>query len=69
MFLFRLLLLFFLGLMIRRIWLSITRARRPRPGSDPSQQNEGQGPAAHTGKPGSPITEQEIDDADFEEIP
>lgn len=80
MFLFRLFLFFLLGLLIRRLWITARRLRhatRPgagttgrRTGADdrrarrPAGARDGRSPDPH-----SRITEQEIDDADFEEIP
>ena len=72
MILFRLLLIFLAGLFIRRVWrvfkgLTGAQAKKPVSGSerrsDPSSFKDKSGNAAR-----NEITEQEIDDADFEEI-
>ena len=70
MFIIRFILLVFLGLMARRLYLAF-KSRGPAAAS-----RSGQG-SAGPGKPGTnrpehgmeDLTEQDIDDADFEEIP
>ncbi|PID80390.1 hypothetical protein CSA17_03675 [bacterium DOLJORAL78_65_58] len=75
MVLFRLFLLFFLGLLLRRFWLSLTGARHTRRSHGSHQESTFRDASRTTdNRPGqdsprSSITEQKIDDADFEEIP
>lgn len=62
----QLILLFFVGLFIRRIWLAATR--RPRvPHPDPRGRSGG--PTVADGQDIENLTEQGISDADYEEIP
>ena len=68
MFLIRLFLLFFVGMMIRRLFRSI----RSKAGKTSAQESEGvrQPGGSAADKPDyKDLTEQGIDDADFEEIP
>jgi hypothetical protein len=72
MILVRLFFLFIIGLFARRIWRAFKGQARPsyRPGS--SEKSKAGNPSDQTKQPNgaiSDITEQEIDDADFEEIP
>ncbi len=67
----RLIFLFFIGLFVRRLF-----SRAVKPSSRPSSANHGSsssnGKSNNRGQGTEPlrdITEQEIDDADFEEIP
>ena len=62
----QLILLFFVGLFIRRLWLAATR-RPPAPRRKPSARSGG--PAADEGQDIENLTEQGISDADYEEIP
>ncbi len=63
----RLLLFLLLGMMIRRLFLSFGKARKAK------RQPESEQVRPPQGKPTEPdmadLTEQGIDDADFEEIP
>jgi hypothetical protein len=60
----RFILLVFLGLMVRRIYLSFKGRKRSEFGS-----NDGDPGESSTERPMKDLTEQDIDDADFEEIP
>ncbi len=63
----RILLLFLLGMMVRRLYLSFRNAAKARRSRENDQvRNPGHEPT----DPGyTDLTEQGIDDADFEEIP
>jgi hypothetical protein len=68
MFILRLILLFIFGLLVRRVYLafkSATSGGRPDPnhGKPPGKDDSDKPPAMDD------LTEQDIDDADFEEIP
>lgn len=67
---FRLLLLFLFGLLVRRFYLSVKSRVMPHvtgPGPKPGVKDGNQAPEA--GQPMTDLTEQDISDADFEEIP
>ena len=68
----RLLILLFVVLFVRRVWRAI-KSQTNRANSSRSGAQGGRGRPSAGGKPANgitnDITEQEIDDADFEEIP
>ena len=67
----RLLLLFFVGLFVRRLFSRSTGTSRTSPNAKAKSDSFGstEQKSNNAGSSGNKITEQEIDDADFEEIP
>ena len=64
----RLLFLFFVGLFVRKLFSKSSRSSKDESGKSSSFTHAGDKNSSPQ-KPDSAITEQEIDDADFEEIP
>ena len=67
---FRLLLLFLFGRLVRRFYLSVKSRVFPAAGGRPRNPGVENGSTPpQPGKPMKDLTEQDISDADFEEIP
>ncbi len=67
---FRILIFFLFGLLVRRLYLSLKSRVISNPtGSAPGGGVNDPGSAQQSGQPLKDLTEQDISDADFEEIP
>ena len=67
---FRILIFFLFGLLVRRLYLSLKSRVISNPtGPAPGRGANDRGNAPKSGQPMEDLTEQDISDADFEEIP